>query len=34
LSRWKDRLQRVQVPLFSGYCFARFAWPERMRVLK
>jgi transcriptional antiterminator NusG len=34
LSRWKDRLQRVQVPLFSGYCFARFAWPERMPVLK
>jgi transcription termination/antitermination protein NusG len=33
-SRWKDRIQRVQVPLFPGYCFARFRRPDRLRVLK
>jgi len=33
-SRWKDRIKRVQEPLFPGYCFARFRHPERMRVLK
>jgi transcription antitermination factor NusG len=33
-SRWKDRVQRVQLPLFSGYCFVRFRRPDRVRVLK
>jgi transcription antitermination factor NusG len=33
-SRWKDRVQRVQVPLFPGYCFARFRPLDRLRVLK
>jgi transcription antitermination factor NusG len=33
-SRWKDRVQRVQLPLFPGYCFARFRGPDRLRVLK
>ena len=33
-SRWKDRIKRIQVPLFPGYCFARFARPERLRVLR
>ena len=33
LSRWKDRKKEVEVPLFSGYCFARFTWPERISVL-
>jgi len=33
-SRWKDRMKRVQVPLFPGYCFARFGRPDRLRVLK
>ncbi|MGH7332964.1 MAG: transcription termination/antitermination protein NusG [Candidatus Rokuibacteriota bacterium] len=33
-SRWKDRIQRVQEPLFPGYCFARFRRPDRLRVLK
>jgi transcription antitermination factor NusG len=33
-SRWKDRMKRVQVPLFPGYCFARFGPPDRLRVLK
>lgn len=33
-SRWKDRIQRVKVPLFPGYCFARFRRLDRLRVLK
>jgi transcriptional antiterminator NusG len=33
-SRWKDRLKRIQVPLFPGYCFARFRHSDRLRVLK
>ena len=32
-SRWKDRTIQVQWPLFPGYCFARFSWQERLRVL-
>ena len=34
LSQWKDRRKEVVVPLFSGYCFARFAWPDRLTVQK
>jgi transcription antitermination factor NusG len=34
LSQWKDRRKEVIVPLFSGYCFARFAWPDRLAVQK
>ncbi len=33
-SRWKDRVKRIQQPLFPGYCFARFGRPDRLRVLK
>ena len=33
LSLWKDRKKEIEVPLFSGYCFARFTWPERISVL-
>jgi transcription antitermination factor NusG len=33
-SRWKDRVKRIQEPLFPGYCFARFRHPDRLRVLK
>ena len=33
-SRWKDRIKRIQEPLFPGYCFARFRRPDRLRVLK
>jgi transcriptional antiterminator NusG len=33
-SRWKDRIKRIQVPLFPGYCFARFRYSDRLRVLK
>lgn len=33
-SRWKDRRQRIEVPLFPGYCFARFAAADRLAVVK
>lgn len=33
-SRWKDRVKRIQEPLFAGYCFARFRRADRLRVLK
>ncbi len=33
-SRWKDRVKRIQEPLFPGYCFASFRHPDRLRVLK
>jgi transcription antitermination factor NusG len=33
LSRWKDRMARVQLPLFPGYIFARIPLRERMKVL-
>lgn len=32
LRQWKDRKQEIEVPLFSGYCFARFDWPARLAV--
>ncbi|MBI2884531.1 MAG: hypothetical protein HYY11_11600 [Candidatus Methylomirabilis oxyfera] len=32
-NRWKDRTVQVQLPLFPGYCFAHFAWKDRLRVL-
>jgi transcriptional antiterminator NusG len=32
LSQWKDRKKEIEVPLFSGYCFARFGWPDRLAV--
>lgn len=32
-SPWKDRLKKIEAPLFSGYCFARFVVSERVRVL-
>src|SRR5437899_9991441 len=34
LSQWKDRKKGIEVPLFSCYCFARFAWQDRTPVLK
>jgi transcription antitermination factor NusG len=33
-SRWKDRRKQIEVPLFPGYVFARFAPDERLAVLK
>jgi transcription antitermination factor NusG len=34
LSRWKDRKKEIEVPLFSGYCFVRFASQQKLPVLK
>lgn len=34
LSQWKDRRKAIEVPLFSGYCFARFPWNGRLPILK
>lgn len=33
MSRWKDRKVEVAFPLFPGYCFARFPWQEKLRIL-
>ena len=32
LSQWKDRKKEIEVPLFSGYCFARFPWADRLAI--
>ena len=32
--KWKDRRVFLDLPLFPGYVFARFAWPERVRALQ
>lgn len=34
LSQWKDRKKEIEVPLFSGYCFVRFASDHKLPVLK
>jgi len=36
LHRWSDRKKQVEVPVFSGYTFVRFAYSheERVRVLR
>ncbi len=34
VSQWKDRKKKVEFPLFSGYCFARFASDDRLPVLQ
>jgi len=34
LRKWKDRRVRLEVPLFANYVFAKFAMPERLRVLQ
>ena len=31
---WKDRRVFLDLPLFPGYVFARFEWPERARALQ
>lgn len=33
-SQWKDRKMMIEVPLFAGYCFARFAWRGHLAVLR
>jgi transcription antitermination factor NusG len=32
--QWKDRKKEVELPLFPGYCFARFAWKDRLHALR
>ncbi len=32
--RWKDRVARVELPLFPGYIFVQFALKERLKVLE
>jgi transcription antitermination factor NusG len=32
--RWKDRRVRLQMPLFPGYVFVRFALRDRLQVLR
>jgi transcription antitermination factor NusG len=34
LSQWTDRKKTIEVPLFSGYCFAQFSLEERSTVLR
>jgi transcription antitermination factor NusG len=36
LRKWSDRIKEVELPLFSGYSFARFVLcsPDRLRVLQ
>jgi transcription antitermination factor NusG len=34
LRRWKDRRKELELALFPGYVFARFALADRLRVLK
>jgi transcriptional antiterminator NusG len=33
-SRWKDRKKKIDWPLFTGYCFARFDQEEALSILK
>ncbi len=34
LSQWTDRKKEVEVPLFAGYCFAKFSLADRLPVLQ
>lgn len=34
VSRWKDRMARVQLPLFPGYVFVRIPLREKVKVLE
>ena len=34
VSQWTDRKKEIKVPLFAGYCFARFPLADRLPVLQ
>jgi transcription antitermination factor NusG len=34
VSQWTDRKKEIRVPLFAGYCFARFSLEDRVPVLQ
>ena len=34
LSQWKDRKKEIEVPLFTGYCFVRFAPEQKLPIQK
>jgi transcription antitermination factor NusG len=34
ISQWKDRKKQIEIPLFPGYCFARFSWEDRYHALR
>ncbi len=34
ISQWKDRKRVIELPLFPGYCFAKFLWRDRLSVLE
>ena len=34
VSQWTDRKMEIDVPLFAGYCFARFSLADRLHVLQ
>lgn len=34
VSQWTDRKKEIEVPLFAGYCFARFSLSDRLPVLQ
>lgn len=34
VSQWKDRKRNIELPLFSGYCFAQFMWQHKRAVLE
>ena len=34
LSQWTDRKKEIEVPLFAGYCFAKFSLADRLTVLQ
>jgi transcription antitermination factor NusG len=34
MRKWKDRRVKLQMPLFPGYVFVRFAWCDRLTALQ
>jgi transcription termination/antitermination protein NusG len=34
VSQWTDRKKQIEMPLFAGYCFAKFSSSDRLSVLQ